>query len=106
MKARFRFRSSLNSRRRMSLRILGNESVKDRAGRRVEMPNPSIPQRFPVAILLHADGFAQVFAPRDHVDVQFSIVPAVQDVANEALALELAERQLPKKFREVITAPN
>lgn len=64
------------------------------------MSKPPITQRIPIAVLLHADGLVQAFGP-EHVDVRFSIVPRVDNVANEALAIELAERQLHKKYREI-----
>jgi hypothetical protein len=62
-------------------------------------------QRVPVVVFLHSDGLAQAFAP-EHVDVRFSIVPHVENVVNEALALELAERRLHRKYREICFPSN
>jgi len=54
--------------------------------------------RHKVLIVLHADGFIEAYADRDHVDVRTVVMPQSSD---ETLAEEYLELTLPTVYRDV-----
>jgi len=67
--------------------------------------SPEIPkvQRSQVLILLHADGYVEVYGPKN-LDVVTRIVPKMVTPAGEILAEEWIERSLPLRYRKLYGA--
>jgi hypothetical protein len=62
---------------------------------------PSIPERHPVLITIHADGFVEVFGDRNKVTAHTVVVPKMQSSAGESLAEEYIEAVLPRRYRDI-----
>lgn len=62
-------------------------------------------ERVPVVVVLHRDGFVQVYGPRDEISVK---IVAMLDVApeGEILAEQYAELALPRRLRPVFVPDN
>jgi len=67
--------------------------------------SPEVPkvQREPVLILLHSDGYVEVYGP-NHVDVVTRIVPKMETPKGEILAEEWVEKSLPIRYRKLYGA--
>jgi len=67
--------------------------------------SPEIPkvQREPVLILLHSDGYVEVYG-QNHVDVVTRIVPKMETPKGEILAEEWVEKSLPLRYRKLYGA--
>ena len=55
--------------------------------------------RHKVLLVLHADGFIEAYADRDHVDVRTVVMPHVP--GGEILAEEYMELTLPRVYRDI-----
>ncbi|MCO6044143.1 hypothetical protein NG895_09505 [Aeoliella sp. ICT_H6.2] len=58
------------------------------------------PERHSVLVLIHADGWIEVFAER-HVDVRIEMVPYTGTVSGEVLAEEYLDLTLSPRYREL-----
>ena len=57
--------------------------------------------RQPVLVVLNSDGFVQVYADQEKVDVHCAIMPTIVSDEGQILAEQYLELEMPRRHREV-----
>jgi hypothetical protein len=82
----------------------GAAVIRHADGLRPDTQQPPRPQPTPVVLIMHADGYVEILAPRGAVRVGTLNVPRVYHDRNERLARELAYLRAPAWVRRFLNS--